>query len=84
MSDLTFRLCCNIIAVIAYDKQELAPCSEADRGRVANEAYIRLSFVPGEAHQFDWSHEIREGGAHAAFPEPYMSRGPIRAKRRRW
>ena len=31
---------------------------EADRGSAAAEAYIPLSFAPGEAYQFDWSHEI--------------------------
>jgi transposase len=28
------------------------------RGAVAAEAYVPLSFAPGEAYQFDWSHEI--------------------------
>jgi transposase len=28
------------------------------RGAVTAEAYVPLSFAPGEAHQFDWSHEI--------------------------
>lgn len=31
---------------------------ETDRGSPAAEAYIPLSFAPGEACQFDWSHEI--------------------------
>lgn len=31
---------------------------ETDRGSAAAEAYIPLSFAPGEAYQFDWSHEI--------------------------
>ena len=31
---------------------------EADRGSAAAEAYIPLTFAPGEACQFDWSHEI--------------------------
>jgi hypothetical protein len=29
-----------------------------ERGAATAEAYIPLSFAPGEAHQFDWSHEI--------------------------
>ena len=28
------------------------------RGSVTAEAYVPLSFAPGEAYQFDWSHEI--------------------------
>jgi len=28
------------------------------RGAATAEAYVPLSFVPGEAYQFDWSHEI--------------------------
>ena len=28
------------------------------RGSAAAEAYVPLLFAPGEAHQFDWSHEI--------------------------
>jgi transposase len=30
----------------------------AERGAVMAEAYVPLSFAPGEAYQFDWSHEI--------------------------
>src|SRR5438105_11861474 len=30
----------------------------AERGAAMAEAYIPLSFAPGEAYQFDWSHEI--------------------------
>jgi len=30
----------------------------AERGAVTAEAYVPLSFAPGEAYQFDWSHEI--------------------------
>ncbi len=29
-----------------------------ERGAAMAEAYVRLSFAPGEAYQFDWSHEI--------------------------
>ena len=28
------------------------------RGTATAEAYVPLSFAPGEAYQFDWSHEI--------------------------
>src|SRR6202162_4002825 len=30
----------------------------AERGAGMAEAYVPLSFAPGEAYQFDWSHEI--------------------------
>jgi hypothetical protein len=29
-----------------------------ERGAVAAEAFVPLSFAPGEAYQFDWSHEV--------------------------
>ena len=29
-----------------------------DRSAVTSEAYVPLSFAPGEAYQFDWSHEV--------------------------
>jgi transposase len=29
-----------------------------ERGKATAEAYVPLSFAPGEAYQFDWSHEI--------------------------
>jgi transposase len=29
-----------------------------DRGQATGAAYVPLSFAPGEAYQFDWSHEI--------------------------
>jgi transposase len=29
-----------------------------DRGQSTAAAYVPLSFAPGEAHQFDWSHEV--------------------------
>jgi len=31
---------------------------ERDRGAAATDAYVPLTFAPGEAYQFDWSHEI--------------------------
>jgi transposase len=30
----------------------------AERGAAMAEAYVALSFAPGEAYQFDWSHEV--------------------------
>ena len=35
-------------------REELA----AERGAATAEAYVPLSFAPGEAYQFDWSHEV--------------------------
>jgi hypothetical protein len=29
-----------------------------ERGATTAQAYVLLSFAPGEAYQFDWSHEI--------------------------
>jgi hypothetical protein len=29
-----------------------------ERGALTAEAYVPLSFEPGEAYQFDWSHEV--------------------------
>src|SRR5580704_4453567 len=29
-----------------------------ERGAAMAEAYVPLSFAPGEAYQFDWSHEV--------------------------
>jgi hypothetical protein len=34
------------------------PHSASGRGAATAEAYVSLSFAPGEAYQFDWSHEI--------------------------
>ena len=58
------------------------------------EAFVPLIFAPGEAYQFDWSHEHRharwgdagrEGCADAALPQPHVVlRAPIRARLRRW
>jgi len=31
---------------------------EKERGSATAEAYVPLIFVPGEAYQFDWSHEV--------------------------
>src|SRR5580700_2516155 len=30
----------------------------AERGAAMAEAFVPLSFAPGEAYQFDWSHEV--------------------------
>jgi hypothetical protein len=47
----------------------------AARGAATAESYVPLSFAPGEAYQFDWSHEVvlingatvdRQGGAYPA------------------
>jgi hypothetical protein len=32
--------------------------SSKERGHSTAAAYVPLSFAPGEAYQFDWSHEI--------------------------
>ena len=42
-----------------YDSvRRYAKAWRAARGAVTAEAYVPLSFAPGEAYQFDWSHEI--------------------------
>ena len=46
----------------------------------AGEVFIPLIFAPGEAYQFDWSHEIvvlaghdqGQGGAHTALSQPLL------------
>ena len=66
--------------------------SRAHAGQTA-EAYVPLSFAPGEAYQFDWSHEIvlingvtvTVKVAHVRLCHSRMMFvGPIRARRRRW
>jgi hypothetical protein len=56
-------------------------------------AYVPLSFDPGEAYQFDWSHEIvmidgvtttSRSPMSACATAGCRSFGPIRARRRRW
>jgi transposase len=43
----------------SYDAvRRYAKTWRAARGAATAEAYIPLSFAPGEAYQFDWSHEI--------------------------
>jgi hypothetical protein len=52
-------------------------------------AYVPLSFSPGEAYQFDWSHEIvadqphaghSQGGACPALPQPDAIRAGLSAR----
>jgi transposase-like protein len=59
------------------------------RGHSAAAAYVPLSFAPGEAYQFDWSHEVivlnghhgdREGRARAALSQPPAVRAPLSAR----
>jgi hypothetical protein len=63
------------------------------RGAATAEAFVPLSFAPGEAYQFDWSHEIVVLGgvttkvklAHSGCATAgYRSCGPIRARAERW
>jgi hypothetical protein len=42
----------------------------AKRGAALAEAYVPLSFAPGKAYQFDWSHEVVYGQGRAC---PAMS-----------
>ena len=51
-----------------------------ERARVPVHAYVPMSFAPGEAYQFDWSHETitlagpaadDQGGAHEAVAQPH-------------
>ena len=43
----------------SYDAvRRYAKKSRVERGAAIAEAYVPLSFAPGEAYQFDWSHEI--------------------------
>ena len=42
-----------------YDSvRRYARCWQRDRARASSEAFVPLSFAPGEAYQFDWSHEV--------------------------
>jgi len=49
-----------------------------ERARVPAQAFVPMSFAPGEAYQFDWSHETissrsaadDQGGAHEAVAQP--------------
>ncbi len=64
-----------------------------ERGAALAQAFVPLSFAPGEAYQFDWSHEIvlmngvtmTVKVAHLRLCHSRMFiAGPIRARRRRW
>ena len=50
-----------------------------ERGQSTAAAYVPLSFAPGEAYQFDWSHEVVLSVTAAC-----CSCELIRARRRRW
>ena len=64
------------------------------RTSTAAAAFVPLSFAPGEAYQFDWSHEaVLIGGttvtvkvAHfrLCYSRMLFVRAPTRARRRRW
>ena len=44
-----------------------------ERGAVTTEAYVPLVFAPGEAYQFDWSHEVvRLGGVTVTVKVAHM------------
>jgi len=64
-----------------------------ERGATTAAAYVPLSFAPGEAYQFDWSHEVvllngttvTVKAAHVRLvTAACCSCGLIRARRRRW
>ena len=40
-----------------YDGAHDSKAWRAERARAASHAFVPLSFAPGEAYQFDWSHE---------------------------
>ena len=43
----------------SYDAvRRYARARERKRGTGSSDAYVPLSFAPGEAYQFDWSHEV--------------------------
>jgi transposase len=57
----------------------------AERARVPAQAYVPMRFAPGEAYQFDWSHEtiaVRaaadgQGGAYEAVAQPHAVRARL-------
>ena len=63
-----------------YDAvRRFAKAWSQNRGAATAEAYVPLYHAPGEAHQFDWSHEVilmsgvtvtSEGGPCPAVPQP--------------
>ena len=67
---------------------------QRERSSSTSSAFVPLIFEPGEAYQFDWSHEIVvingvtvtvKVGPCPALPQPYaICPGPIHAKAWRW
>jgi hypothetical protein len=64
-----------------------------ERGESAAAAYVPLSFAPGEAYQFDWSHKVvLLNGVTVTVKAAHVPSvtagcclcGLIRARRRRW
>ena len=64
-----------------------------DQNTAMAKAYVPLTFAPGEAYQFDWSHEVvLINGATVTVKVAHVRSatagcclsGPIRAKRKRW
>ncbi len=55
-----------------YDAvRRLARAWQRDRDAATSvDAFVPLSFAPGEAYLFDWSHGDGEGGARASVPQP--------------
>jgi len=73
----------------SYDAvRRYAKVWRAKRGAAMAEAYVPLSFAPGEAYQFDWSHEVVlingttvtvKVRACAAVPQPHAVRARLSA-----
>ena len=65
-----------------------------ERGLSTAAAYVPLSFAPGEAYQFDWSHEVvllsgttvvvKVAHVRLCHSRMLFAREPIRGRRRRW
>ena len=62
---------------------------QRERAAATAAAFVPLSFAPGEAYQFDWSHEVvliagvdgdGEGGAGPALPQPDAVRAGLSAR----
>jgi hypothetical protein len=75
----------------SYDAiRRYARAWQVARGAATAEAFVPLSFAPGEAYQFDWSHEIvgvtttSRWRISACATAGWPLCGPIRAKARRW
>ena len=59
------RSCAALVSVVkrglvegSYDAVQRCAEWRVERGAATAEAYVPLSFAPGEAYQFDWSHEV--------------------------